>query len=119
MSELSLSGLKNNTLKYGTPVVAALALVACGAASEKKDPNAVGPCPESYPVGQEPLRNPGEFLQYLAANAKHYKIKIGTPGEELCGDTKTQKIYYSPDAAAVLGLIHEAKRKELAAKKEQ
>jgi hypothetical protein len=108
MFERPFADIKHNALKYGTAAIAAIAFTGCGSAENNKDPNALVACPEGYSVGQKPLENPAEFLRSLSEKAKRYKVKIGLPGEEICGDEKTGKIY------SAVGKVNEARREEKA-----
>jgi hypothetical protein len=111
MSESSLSGIKHNVFKYGTPLLAAVAVISCGGSSEQSDPNALVACPQGYEAGQQPLGNPETAMEDLVAEAKHYHIRIKDPSDDICGVEKTQKFYISPAGAVVRGLIKEAENK--------
>jgi hypothetical protein len=111
MAERSFSAIKHNAFKYGTPLVAAVALSACGA-GEQNDPNSMVACPAGYEAGQKPLGDPEQAMENLVAEAKHYNVKIENPSEDICGVEKTQRFYISPAGAVVRGLIKEAENRE-------
>jgi hypothetical protein len=47
------------------------------------------------------------FVDHTLKNT--YRLKSELPGDEICGDEKTKRIYASPGGVALHGLIHAKK----------